>query len=95
MRVTVRCIDPSMADALGGRDRLEVDLEGATLSDLLEVLRAMDGGLLGSVLWDEQGRPDPGVQVFVNGDRWVGLLDTSHPLRDGDEVRFTRMLAGG
>ena len=70
-----------------------VDLDGATLGDLMRGLAQRHGPAFGELVMDPRGDNTvaAGVAILVNG-RQPGL---DFPLNDGDEVAFLRPIAGG
>ena len=79
---------PPLRDLAGGSRELE--LEGATVGELVGRLEALHPRLAGWVL-DEQGNVRPHVNVYVNGER--SPADT--PLASGDRVQILPAISGG
>ena len=69
----------------------EVDGEGNTLAELLEVLDARFPGIRFRII-DEQERVRPHVRIFVDGEVARGL---SVPLTSGSTVQVVGALSGG
>jgi molybdopterin synthase sulfur carrier subunit len=76
----------------GGQSTVEV--EGATIGDVLQDLVARYPGIAGQLL-NEDGTLHRFVNVYVNDDdvRYLSLLDT--PVASGDEVSILPAVAGG
>lgn len=76
----------------GGQSTVEV--EGATIGDVLQDLVARYPGIAGQLL-NEDGTLHRFVNVYVNDDdvRYLALLDT--PVASGDEVSILPAVAGG
>ena len=71
-----------------------VELEGATIGEVLSSLVAAHPGLAGQVV-GEDGSLNRFVNVYVNDDdvRYLQKLDT--PVADGDEISILPAVAGG
>ena len=91
MAVTVR-IPTTMRPISGGNSTVEV--EGATLRDVLAALDAAHNGFKDR-LFDEAGDLHKFVNIFVSDDdvRYLQGLDT--PVKSGDTVSIIPAVAGG
>jgi sulfur-carrier protein len=91
MAVTVR-IPTTMRPISGGNSTVEV--EGATLRDVLAALDAAHNGFKDR-LFDEAGDLHKFVNIFVSDDdvRYLQGLDT--PVKAGDTVSIIPAVAGG
>lgn len=71
-----------------------VEIEGATIGEVLGSLVAANPGLTGQVI-AEDGGLNRFVNIYVNDDdvRYLQQLDT--PVADGDEVSILPAVAGG
>ncbi len=93
--MTVEVVLPGvLADLAGGARRLEVDLGGGTLADLLDTLGAVHP-LLARRIRDETGALRRNVDVYVDGDdvRFAGGVGA--PVPDGAVVQVLPSVAGG
>jgi molybdopterin synthase sulfur carrier subunit len=91
MAVTVR-IPTTMRPISGGNSTVEV--EGATLRDVLAALEAAHNGFKDR-LFDDAGELHKFVNIFVSDDdvRYLQGLDT--PVKAGDTVSIIPAVAGG
>ena len=91
MAVTVR-IPTTMRPISGGASTVQV--EGATLRDVLSALNAAHAGF-NERLFDDAGELHKFVNIFVSDDdvRYMDGLDT--PVKDGDTVSIIPAVAGG
>ena len=91
MAVTVR-IPTTMRPISGGNSTVEV--EGATLRDVLAALDAAHNGFKDR-LFDDAGELHKFVNIFVSDDdvRYLQGLDT--PVKAGDTVSIIPAVAGG
>jgi molybdopterin converting factor small subunit len=82
-----------IAEVAGIKD-VKIDLpEGANLRDLLRQLGQQQGPQLSSVLMDEEsGNPNRFLLILVNQ---THTREAEIPLKDGDVVVFSGIVAGG
>lgn len=86
---------PIVSDVIGKKS-LELDIDGRTLSDVIENLIGLYGRKVKEAFYDEKGRFDPIIQVALNGKTFVSPEEFGRPiLQDGDTVAFLLLLAGG
>ena len=78
--------------AVGGAKSIELD--GATVGDLVTALLARHPGLGGQLLTPD-GELNRFVNVYVNGQDVRYLDGLATPVADGDEVRLLPAMAGG
>jgi sulfur carrier protein ThiS len=78
-----------------GCDRIQVDLEGQTLGDLLRWLQRTQADPVQTALLDPAGRPDPSVQVIRNGQEWIAPDRADCELFEGDQITLMVLVAGG
>jgi len=92
MAVTVK-IPTQLRSAAGGETEIEVQLDGATVGEVLDALFDRFGELRGRIT--EDGGLRRFVNVYVGGEdiRFGDGLDTSVP--DGGEVTILPAVAGG
>lgn len=76
----------------GGKS--EVEIEGNTISQLIENLGAAHPGLK-ERLYDENGEVRRFVNIYVNEEDIRFLTGKDTPLKDGDEVSIIPAIAGG
>ena len=92
MAVTVK-IPTQLRDAAGGEAEVNVDLDGATVGEVLDALFSRFGELRDRITQD--GKLRRFVNVYVAGEdiRFAKELDT--PVPDGGEVTILPAVAGG
>jgi len=78
--------------ALLGRPEIELEFRGCTLGELIEALSESFGDTIKEELLAEDGRIDYAYAVFRGGER---VWEPATPLKDGEEITITSMLAGG
>ena len=92
MRLKVNFLKP-FSDAVGSRE-IEEDINGSTVSDLLEHLVSAYPKLRDE-LYEEDGELTDYFIIFVN-DRPINALDGIETgLKEGDEVLFFIPISGG
>jgi len=71
-------------------------LEGSTLSDLIQELVAHPDSRVGEALLEGRTKVlDPTIQVMINR-RFIPKEELTHrKIREGDQITFLRLLAGG
>ncbi len=73
---------------------ITLDLESPTLRDVLAVLREHPDGPWRRVLKEDLS-PQQGCVILVNGRNIASLEKLETKIRDGDEITFTVLVAGG
>jgi molybdopterin converting factor small subunit len=85
---------PMLEDALGKR-RLEVDLAGGSIKDLVDTLVRLGGDAVREALFTDDAAFDNAIQMVVNGERFVRLEEPGTGLNEGDTVMFMMLIGGG
>jgi len=95
MKVTIHTI-LNLKKIIGAR-QLDVELaDGASVNDLLSLMKTRWGEALSSDLFDpETGCVIPHVRIMVDGRQIEFLNGVDTPLQDGDEVLILPLVAGG
>lgn len=70
-----------------------VAVEGSTVGECLEALAARFPGLR-TALWDDGGRLKNQIEIYLNA-KSAYPDELAKPVRPGDEIHLTVMLAGG
>lgn len=91
-KATIRIPTP-LRSFTGGADELEA--EGATVGDLLEVAGAAHPGLLERVLDKEKAKVRPFVNLFLGAKNVKSLEGLGSPVKDGDVLSIVPAVAGG
>ncbi|MFQ6104259.1 MAG: MoaD/ThiS family protein [Candidatus Glassbacteria bacterium] len=85
---------PMLTEALGEK-RLELDVRGSRVGDLLDALIKRGGDPVKRALFAEDGTFDHSIQIAVNGEKFVSVDEEGLELRDGDTVTFMMLIGGG
>jgi len=90
----IRVKFPSAFASITKERRIEVDADGKTVAELLDILFEKYGNTLKERLMKD-GELVPFINIFVSGEdiRYLSGLETE--LKDGDEVAFIPAVAGG
>jgi|Deesub1362A_J573_1020465.scaffolds.fasta_scaffold27774_2 molybdopterin synthase sulfur carrier subunit len=90
----IRVKFPSAFTSITKERRIEVEADGKTVGELLDILFERYGSTLRERLMKD-GELVPFINIFVNGEdiRYLNGLQTE--LKDGDEVAFIPAVAGG
>ena len=88
--ISVRIPTP-LRTLTGGNET--VDVEGATVRDVIEALEKKAPGIKDRLLDDKGVRRF--VNLYVNGDDIRFLDNTNSPVKDGDEISIVPAIAGG
>lgn len=95
MKVNVRLMAlPALIKAMGGK-KVEVDFPGETVADLLEHVVERYGRAAEEALLDDEGHLDSIIQILINERQWVVHDELHVPLKEGDNVIFMLLVAGG
>ncbi len=92
MSVTVRI--PTPLRKFTG-DQSNVEIAGATISEVIDNLEALHGGIKERIVDDETGDVRRFVNIYVNEED-IRVLDGSNTaVKDGDQVTIVPAIAGG
>ena len=95
MRINLRLMAlPALVKAMGGK-KVQVDFPGETVADLLDHIVKEYGRAAREALLDEDGKLDTIIQILINEKEWVVHGELDVPLKEGDEVIFMLIVAGG
>jgi len=95
LKITVESIGlPALSAVLGKKTQIE--LEGASLGDLVDQVTRRFGHEARQILLNRDGKLDLSVQVMVNEEGFISHDDLRCKLlKDGDRVRFMLLVCGG
>lgn len=80
---------------MGSRESFMCLKKGSCLEDLLQILDEQTQGGFSNELVAEDGSFVPGVRLFLNGKDVRFLKEEEQLLKDGDNILFLPLLAGG
>lgn len=85
---------PDLAE-LVGKDEIDFEFEGETISDMVNELVSKYGAKAREALYDSGGRFDGMIQIILNKEKWIRSDDLSTPLKDDDGVSLMLLIGGG
>jgi MoaD family protein len=95
MKITVEFLGFPMASDVIGKKKLEVDISGNTVKDVIDELIGLYGRKVREAFYDEKGNFDVILQVMLNGKTFISADKHHTPLNEGDTLVFMLLLAGG
>jgi molybdopterin converting factor small subunit len=85
---------PTVSDVVG-KNKLELDIPGNTVKDVIDELIRVYGRKVRAAFYDEKGRFDATLQMALNGRDFIPADKQHTPLNEGDTLIFMLLLAGG
>lgn len=85
---------PMVSDVIG-KKKLEVDVSGETVKNVIDELIRHYGKKVSDVFYDAEGNFDLMIQIVLNGKSFIPADKHNTPLKDGDSLIFMLLLAGG
>lgn len=95
MKVNVEILGIPMISDVIGKKKLELDISGNTVKDVLDELIQRYGKKVREALYDAQGNFDLMIQVSLNGKTILSPDQHDAPLKEGDSLLLMLLLAGG
>ena len=95
MRINLEFLGLPMVSDVVGKQKLELDIPGNTLKDVMEELIRLYGRKVREALYDDKGNFDAMIQIALNGKTFIPANKHNTPLTEGDILIFMLLLAGG
>ena len=95
MQINVEFLGLPMVSDLVGRKRLEVDIQGETVNDVIDELIKRYGKTMREAFYDVEGNFDTAMQITLNGKSFIFADKRDTHLKEGDNLIFMLLLAGG
>ena len=95
MKVTVEFLGFPMVSDVIGKKKLELDIPGRTVKDVIDELIGRYGKKVKEAFYDEKGNFDVTIQMTLNGRTFISADKPHTPLNEGDTLVFMLLLAGG
>jgi MoaD family protein len=95
MKVNVEFLGLPMVSNVVGKKKLELDISGETVKDVLDELIKLYGKKVREAFYDPEGNFDLMIQIALNGKSFIPADKHDTPLKEGDTVMFMLLLAGG
>jgi len=95
MKIQVEFLGFPMVSDVIGKKKMELDIPGNTVKDVIDELIKLYGRKVKEAFYDEKGRFDVTIQMTLNGKIFVSAEKQHTPLNEGDTLIFMLLLAGG
>ena len=95
MKINVDFLGLPMVSDVVGNKKLELEVSGNTVKDVIEKLINRYGKKVRDAFYDAQGNFDLMIQIALNGKSFIPSDKHHTPLNEGDSLIFMMLLAGG
>jgi len=95
MKVNVELLGLPMISEVVGKKKLELEISGKTVKDVIDELIKRYGKKVRDALYDAEGNFDLMIQIALNGKSFIPVDKHDTSLNEGDTVMFMLLLAGG
>jgi molybdopterin converting factor small subunit len=95
MKINVEFLGVPMISDVIGKKKLELDIAGNTVKDMIDELIGLYGKKVREAFYDERGNFDMAIQITLNGKTFIPADKHQTPLNEGDTLIFMLLLAGG
>ena len=95
MKVRIEFLGFPIVSDVVGKKKLEVDIPGNTVKDVMDQLIGLYGKKVKEAFYDEKGNFDVMIQIAQNGKTFIPADKHHTPLNEGDTLIFMLLLAGG
>jgi len=95
MKINVEFLGFPMVSDVIGKKKLQVDIPGHTVRDVIDELIRLYGKKVKDAFYDEKGNFDVMIQVALNEKTFIPADKPHTALSEGDTLTFMLLLAGG
>jgi len=95
MKILVEFLGFPMVSDVIGKKKMELDIPGNTVKDVIDELIRLYGRKVKEAFYDEKGRFDVTLQMTLNGKIFIPADKQHTALNEGDTLVFMLLLAGG
>ncbi len=95
MKIDVEFLGLPMISDVIGKKKLQLEISGGTVKDIIDELIKRYGKKVRDALYDQEGNFDLMIQIALNGQSFISADKHDTPLKDGDHLIFMMLLAGG
>ena len=95
MKIHVEFLGFPMVSDVIGKKKMETDIPGDTVKDVIDELIRRYGKKVEQAFYDDKGRFDVTLQMTLNGKTFISADQLHAPLKNGDTLTFMLLLAGG
>ena len=95
MKISVEFLGLPMVSDVIGKKKLELNISGETVKDVIDGLIKRHGKKVRNAFFDAEGDFDVMIQTVLNGKSFIPADKHNSPLNEGDTLTFMLLLAGG
>jgi molybdopterin converting factor small subunit len=95
MKVHLEFLSLPMVSKIVGNNKLDIDISGQTVKDVIEELIRHYGEKISDAFYDPRRNFDLNIQIAINGKSFISTDKHNTPLNEGDHLTFMLLLAGG
>jgi len=95
MKINVEFLGFPMVSDVVGKKKLELDISGQTVKDVIDELIRRYGKKVRDAFYDTEGNFDLMIQIALNGKSFIPADKHNTVLNEGDSLIFMLLLAGG
>jgi molybdopterin converting factor small subunit len=95
MKINIEFIGLQEVSDIIGKKKLQVDISGGTVKDVIDELIRLYGKKVRDAFYDENGNFDLMIQIALNGKSFVHPDQHDTPLSEGNSLVFMLLLGGG
>ncbi len=95
MKVQVEFLGLPLASDIIGARKVELDFSGETVKDAMDELIRRHGEKVRNTFYNTEGNLDPMIQIALNGKSFISADQLDTALKEGDNLAFVLLLAGG
>lgn len=95
MKINVEFLGIPMVTDIVGKKKLELELSGKTVKDVVDELIERYGKKVREAFYDAQGNFDLMIQIVLNGKSFILPDKHNTLLNEGDSLTFMLLLPGG
>ena len=95
MKINLEFLGLPLVTNVTGKKKLELDVPGRTVKDVIDELIRRYGKKMKDALCDPQGNFDMTIQISLNWKFFIPVDKHDTPLTEGDNLIFMLLVAGG
>lgn len=95
MKINVEFLGFPMVSDIVGKKKLELDISGQTVKNVIDELIGRYGKKVRDAFYDTEGNFDLMIQIALNGKSFIPADKHNTVLNEGDSLIFMLLLAGG
>ena len=95
MKVNVELLGLPMISEVIGKKKLELEISGKTVRDVIDELIKRYGEKVRDAFYDAEGNFDLMIQIAINGKSFIPVDKHDTPLNEEETIMFMLLLTGG